>query len=178
MTAALVLVPGLPLLAGAVLGIWHVAAGLPTDNAGRSSAAGYLGYIAGGPLTSGLTAWLAVPLLVIIGLFGVLLVIAMFTPLKFIHPVRTERWRAVSLPMAVAWVVFALWALAVRFHPQSWALWGLVVSSAWLTFAGIALGTAAALILFHGMTALNRLTRAVQDPEHLEDVGAEPSQLG
>ena len=47
-----------------------------------------------------------------------------------------------------------------------------------LTFAGIALGTAAALALFHGMTALNRLTRAVQDPEHLEDVGAEPSQLG
>ncbi|MEH0109655.1 solute carrier family 23 protein [Tersicoccus sp. MR15.9] len=47
-----------------------------------------------------------------------------------------------------------------------------------LTFAGIALGTAAALVLFHGMTAINRFTHAVQDPEHLEDVGAEPSQLG
>ncbi|OMH25410.1 nitrate reductase [Tersicoccus phoenicis] len=47
-----------------------------------------------------------------------------------------------------------------------------------LTFAGIALGTAAALVLFHGMTAINRATRAVQDPEHLEDVGAEPSRLG
>ena len=33
-----------------------------------------------------------------------------------------------------------------------------------LQFAGIALGTAAALIGFHGMRAVNRLTRAVPDP--------------
>ena len=61
---------------------------------------------------------------------------AMFLPVKFIHPVRTERWRALSLPMMGAWVVFALWAIAVDFHPQSWALWGLVVSSIWLLLAG------------------------------------------
>ena len=30
----------------------------------------------------------------------------MFLPLKFIHPVRTERWRALSLPMALAWTFF------------------------------------------------------------------------
>lgn len=35
---------------------------------------------------------------------------AMFLPLKFIHPVRTERWRPVSLPMALAWTGFAAWA--------------------------------------------------------------------
>jgi phosphatidylcholine synthase len=28
---------------------------------------------------------------------------AMFTPLKFVHPVRTTRWRAITLPMAIAW---------------------------------------------------------------------------
>ena len=61
---------------------------------------------------------------------------AMFLPVKFIHPVRTERWRTLSLPMMAAWVVFALWAIAVDFHPQSWALWGLVVSSVWLLLAG------------------------------------------
>lgn len=38
--------------------------------------------------------------------------------------------------MMGAWVVFALWAIAVDFHPQSWALWGLVVSSIWLLLAG------------------------------------------
>ncbi|MBV2359779.1 CDP-alcohol phosphatidyltransferase family protein [Thalassococcus sp. CAU 1522] len=67
----------------------------------------------------------------------VALAVAMFLPLKFIHPVRTERWRAVSLPMALAWTFFAGWAAWVEFHPQSWALWGLVASSLYLLFAGI-----------------------------------------
>jgi phosphatidylcholine synthase len=66
------------------------------------------------------------------------LAIAMFVPLKFIHPVRTERWRTLSLPMALAWTFFAGWAAWVDFHPQSWAHWGLVITSVYLTFAGIA----------------------------------------
>jgi phosphatidylcholine synthase len=32
-----------------------------------------------------------------------ILAVAMFLPLKFVHPVRTERWRAVTLPVAIAW---------------------------------------------------------------------------
>ncbi|WP_432449500.1 CDP-alcohol phosphatidyltransferase family protein [Aliiroseovarius marinus] len=64
--------------------------------------------------------------------------VAMFLPLKFIHPVRTERWRAVSLPMALAWTLFAGWAAWVDFHPESWAHWGLVVTSIYLLVAGIA----------------------------------------
>ncbi len=62
---------------------------------------------------------------------------AMFTPLKFIHPVRTDRWRWLSLPMALAWTGFAAWAAWVDFHPESWAQWGLVVTSLYLAFAGI-----------------------------------------
>ena len=62
----------------------------------------------------------------------------MFVPLKFIHPVRTERWRALSLPVALAWTFFAGWAAWVDFHPQSWAHWGLIVTSFYLLFAGIA----------------------------------------
>lgn len=68
----------------------------------------------------------------------VVLAIAMFTPLKFIHPVRTVRWRLVSLPVALAWTFFAGWAAWVDFHPESWAHWGLVVTSLYLIFAGIA----------------------------------------
>jgi len=68
----------------------------------------------------------------------VVLAVAMFTPLKFIHPVRTERWREVSLPMALAWTFFAGWAAWVDFHPQSWAHWGLIVTSVYLLGAGIA----------------------------------------
>lgn len=67
-----------------------------------------------------------------------LLAVAMFLPLKFIHPVRTERWRTLSLPMAIGWTFFAGWAAWVGFHPESWAHWGLVVTSVYLTFAGIA----------------------------------------
>ena len=66
------------------------------------------------------------------------LAVAMFFPLKFIHPVRTERWRSLSLPMALAWTFFAGWAAWVEFHPESWAHWGLVVTSVYLLFAGIA----------------------------------------
>jgi phosphatidylcholine synthase len=64
--------------------------------------------------------------------------LAMFLPLKFIHPVRTERWRMVSLPVALAWTFFAGWAAYVNFHPESWAHWGLVITSFYLLFAGIA----------------------------------------
>ena len=67
-----------------------------------------------------------------------LLAIAMFLPLKFIHPVRTERWRTLSLPMALAWTFFAGWAAWVDFHPESWAHWGLVITSLYLVSAGIA----------------------------------------
>ncbi|MFU8881212.1 MAG: CDP-alcohol phosphatidyltransferase family protein [Rhodobacterales bacterium] len=66
-----------------------------------------------------------------------LLAVAMFLPLKFIHPVRTERWRSLSLPVALAWTFFAGWAAWVDFHPASWAHWGLVLTSVYLIFAGI-----------------------------------------
>ena len=66
------------------------------------------------------------------------LAITMFVPLKFVHPVRTERWKSVTLPMALAWTFFAGWAAWVDFHPQSWASWGLIVTSLYLLFAGIA----------------------------------------
>lgn len=65
------------------------------------------------------------------------LAVAMFLPLKFIHPVRTERWRLLSLPVALAWTFFAGWAAWVDFHPESWAHWGLVVTSFYLLFAGV-----------------------------------------
>ena len=35
-----------------------------------------------------------------------------------------------------------------------------------LQFAGIALGTAAALIAYHLMNGINKATKAVPDPEH------------
>lgn len=67
-----------------------------------------------------------------------ILAIAMFLPLKFVHPVRTERWRVVTLPVAIAWTFFAGWAAWVDFHAESWAHWGLVITSVYLLGAGVA----------------------------------------
>ncbi len=62
------LLVGLP-----ALGIWHLAAGAPDDAHGRSRAAGFVGFVMGGPLAGGFTAWLAVPILVLAMVFGLLL---------------------------------------------------------------------------------------------------------
>ena len=72
---------------------------------------------------------------VILGLV-VVLSIAMFLPIKFVHPTRTARWRFVTLPMALAWTGFAGWAAWVDFHPESWAHYGLVITSVYLISAG------------------------------------------
>ncbi len=63
------LLVGLP-----ALGLWHIASGSPTSPEGRSQGAGFVGAAVGGPLTSGLTVWLSVPLMVLAAGFGILLV--------------------------------------------------------------------------------------------------------
>ncbi|WP_343082263.1 CDP-alcohol phosphatidyltransferase family protein [Ostreiculturibacter nitratireducens] len=67
-----------------------------------------------------------------------LLAAAMFTNLKFIHPVRTGRWHQLNLATAFAWTGFAGWAVYVDFDAQSWAHWGLLLTSLYLLLAGIA----------------------------------------
>jgi S-DNA-T family DNA segregation ATPase FtsK/SpoIIIE len=67
------LVLGAVMTALPTLGLWHLWAGSPETPAGRRHAAGFIGFAIGGPLSDGLTAWIAAPLLVIGALFGVLL---------------------------------------------------------------------------------------------------------
>ena len=66
------------------------------------------------------------------------LTVAMFTNLKFIHPTRTKRWRNISLPVSLLWVVFAGWAAWVDFNSPAFIDWGLILTSIYLIFAGIA----------------------------------------
>ena len=61
---------------------------------------------------------------------------AMFVPVKFIHPVRTQRWRKLSLPLALAWTVFAGFAAWENFSPDPVVFWGLMLTSVYLLFAG------------------------------------------
>ncbi|HVK20861.1 MAG TPA: DNA translocase FtsK 4TM domain-containing protein [Actinokineospora sp.] len=66
------LVVGTLLVILALLGILHVFSDMPTDNAGRMFAGGALGYVSGGLLAKGVTAWVALPVLVLALGFGVL----------------------------------------------------------------------------------------------------------
>ena len=68
------LVLGTVMIALPVLGLWHLWSGAPTEPADRQRVAGFVGFVIGGPLSDGLTPWIATPLLVIAMLFGLLLV--------------------------------------------------------------------------------------------------------
>ena len=75
--------------------------------------------------------WLAFALIAV-------LTVTMVFPIKFIHPVRTERWRMVSLPVSIAWIALATVAAWKNFDHAEWVSWGLIATSAYLLFAGIA----------------------------------------
>ncbi|MCD0445204.1 DNA translocase FtsK 4TM domain-containing protein [Glycomyces sp. A-F 0318] len=62
------------------LGLLHLISGLPADMGERMAAGGQIGWIVGGGLAAGVSAYVAFPLLVLLLLFGVLVVTA--TPLN------------------------------------------------------------------------------------------------
>jgi DNA segregation ATPase FtsK/SpoIIIE, S-DNA-T family len=68
------LVLGTAMIALPVLGLWHLWSGAPQDPADRQRVAGFVGFAIGGPLSDGLTPWIATPLLIMGVLFGLLLV--------------------------------------------------------------------------------------------------------
>jgi phosphatidylcholine synthase len=68
----------------------------------------------------------------------VALALAMFLPLKFVHPTRTTRWRAVTLPVSIIWVGIGIWATWVRFELPQPAEIIFTLSSLYLLCAGIA----------------------------------------
>jgi DNA segregation ATPase FtsK/SpoIIIE, S-DNA-T family len=67
------LILGASLIALSVLGLRHLWSGSPEDPESRRRAAGFIGFAIGGPLSDGLTPWIAAPLLFIGALFGLLL---------------------------------------------------------------------------------------------------------
>ncbi|MGZ4584130.1 MAG: DNA translocase FtsK 4TM domain-containing protein [Mycobacterium sp.] len=67
------LILGTTLIALSVLGLRHLWSGSPEDPEARRRAAGFIGFAIGGPLSDGLTAWIAAPLLFIGFMFGLLL---------------------------------------------------------------------------------------------------------
>jgi DNA segregation ATPase FtsK/SpoIIIE, S-DNA-T family len=67
------LILGASLIALSLLGLRHLWSGSPEDPELRRRAAGFVGFAIAGPLSDGLTPWIAAPLLFIGSLFGLLL---------------------------------------------------------------------------------------------------------
>ena len=61
----------------------------------------------------------------------------MFVQVKFIHPVRTKRWRNLSLPIALIWTGLAGWAALSGFQQPDIATWALAATTLYLGLAGI-----------------------------------------
>ncbi len=68
------LVLGAAMICLPVLGLWHLWSGSPAGPAARQRAGGFVGFVIGGPLADGLSAWLATPLLIFAVVFGLLLI--------------------------------------------------------------------------------------------------------
>ena len=68
----------------------------------------------------------------------VVLAAAMFLPLKFIHAVRTERWRTVALTVGAIWTAGIGWAAWRDFASNPVLTLIVALSSAYLLLAGIA----------------------------------------
>lgn len=68
------LILGSAMIALPLLGLWHLWSGSPQDAIAREHAAGFIGFAISGPLSDGLTEWIAAPLLFMGVLFGLLLV--------------------------------------------------------------------------------------------------------
>jgi phosphatidylcholine synthase len=50
-----------------------------------------------------------------------------FAPIRFVHPVRVERWRSVTLVALALWAGLALAALYFNLNPGPWIAWPLLV---------------------------------------------------
>jgi DNA segregation ATPase FtsK/SpoIIIE, S-DNA-T family len=83
------------LLALGVLGLVHLAAGRPDEPARWSEGGGALGYLAATPLATGLTAWVAAPVLVLLSFYAFLVLTA--TPVREV-PNRVRRLLGRSVP--------------------------------------------------------------------------------
>lgn len=71
--------------------------------------------------------------------FVVFCAAATFLPLKFLHPVRVRRLRALNLGVFAAWSVLGIVALAMSFETPAWIRLGILLSAGYLFFIGIAL---------------------------------------
>ncbi|WP_026405510.1 FtsK/SpoIIIE family DNA translocase [Actinomadura rifamycini] len=92
------IVIGVTALGAGVLGILHLAGGVPSpadDMAAVREAGGVLGWLVSAPLDTALSGWVAVPLLLLLSGFGLLVVTA--TPINKVPERLAELWSVATL---------------------------------------------------------------------------------
>ncbi|CNG30094.1 DNA segregation ATPase%2C FtsK/SpoIIIE family [Mycobacterium tuberculosis] len=92
------IVIGITALGVGVLGILHIAAGVPSpaeDMAGVRESGGVLGWLVSAPLEAALSGWVAVPLLLLLSGFGLLVVTA--TPIAKVPERVADLWAMATL---------------------------------------------------------------------------------
>ena len=62
---------------------------------------------------------------------------AMFLPLRFVHPVRTRRWRPVTLTLTAAWLAMAFYTAWGEFGMSGPMEWVFATVSLYLLLAGV-----------------------------------------
>ncbi|MBW8483632.1 FtsK/SpoIIIE family DNA translocase [Actinomadura parmotrematis] len=89
---------GASALGTGVLGMIHIGSGGPapaTDMAGVRAAGGVVGWLVGAPLHAALSGWVAVPLLLLLSFFGLLVITA--TPIARVPDRAMELWALATL---------------------------------------------------------------------------------
>jgi phosphatidylcholine synthase len=67
----------------------------------------------------------------------VLLAVATFAPIHFVHPIRASRWRPLNLAALLVWASLALVALARNLAPPAWVSATLAVIAVYFVIIGL-----------------------------------------
>jgi phosphatidylcholine synthase len=65
------------------------------------------------------------------------LAILTFAPIKFLHPLRVKRLRALNVALLIAWAVLAFIAVVYNLQPGPYVIWPLVVIALYFFVAGL-----------------------------------------
>lgn len=70
-------------------------------------------------------------------LIVVVLAALTFAPLKFMHPLRVKRWRALNIAILAVWAALALVTVIDGLEPGPYVTWGLVLIAVYFFAAGL-----------------------------------------
>jgi phosphatidylcholine synthase len=74
--------------------------------------------------------WLAAAAIVVLAALS-------FVPIKFLHPLRVNRWRLFNIGLLLAWAALALVTVALNLQPGPYVTWPLALIAVYFLLAGL-----------------------------------------